>query len=107
MDHQPSDPPPNFVIRLPDHLEGGVWANWARVSHSQYEFTLDFVRMDYNTITAEGIPGVLVQRVNMSPLFVTQLMQALESNMRRYEQRFGELVIQTLQDNVEEDDQES
>ena len=25
----------------------GVWANFAQVSHSEHEFTLDFVRIDY------------------------------------------------------------
>ncbi len=28
---------------------GGVWANFARVSHSEHEFTLDFVRIDHTT----------------------------------------------------------
>jgi hypothetical protein len=25
----------------------GVWANFAQVSHSEHEFTLDFVRLDF------------------------------------------------------------
>jgi hypothetical protein len=60
----------------------GVWANFARVSHSEHEFTLDFVRLDY----ASGSPlqGVVVSRVSVSPLFVTQLVDALQDNWTKY-----------------------
>lgn len=34
------------IIMQPEQM-AGVWANWARVSHSEYEFTLDFVRLDF------------------------------------------------------------
>ena len=66
----------------PDQL-GGVWANGAAVRHSPHEFTIDFMRFDYND---QGKPaaGVLVQRVNMSPLFVTQLITALQDNWSKY-----------------------
>ena len=57
--------PDGFDIRILPDMEGGVWANFARVSHSPYEFTLDFVRLDFTT--ANPVEGVLVQRVNMSP----------------------------------------
>ncbi|MCB0967564.1 MAG: DUF3467 domain-containing protein [Ilumatobacter sp.] len=62
---------------------GGVWANGAAVRHSPHEFTIDFVRFDYD---GEGKPqaGVLVQRVNMSPLFVSQLITALQDNWSKY-----------------------
>jgi hypothetical protein len=66
----------------PDQL-GGVWANGAAVRHSPHEFTIDFMRFDYDD---QGKPaaGVLVQRVNMSPLFVTQLITALQDNWGKY-----------------------
>lgn len=66
----------------PDQL-GGVWANGAAVRHSPHEFTIDFMRFDYD---GQGKPtgGVLVQRVNMSPLFVTQLITALQDNWSKY-----------------------
>lgn len=66
----------------PDQL-GGVWANGAVVRHSPHEFTIDFIRFDYDD---KGAPaaGVLVQRVNMSPLFVTQLITALQDNWGKY-----------------------
>jgi hypothetical protein len=81
---QPESFQPEIVVP-PDQL-GGVWANYARVTHSEHEFTLDFVRMDY----AEGSPprrGVVVARVGFSPLFVLQLIEALNRNWSRYAER--------------------
>ena len=69
-------------IRLPPELEGGCWANFAAVSHSPYEFTLDFVRMNFEG--SEPRNGVVVQRIHMSPLFVNQLIEALGDNWRKY-----------------------
>ena len=70
------------IHSTPEQL-GGVWANGAAVRHSPHEFTIDFMRFDFD---GEGKPqaGVLVQRVNMSPLFVTQLIQALQDNWGKY-----------------------
>ncbi len=35
------------IIVQPEHL-AGVWSNFAQVHHSEHEFTLDFVRLDYS-----------------------------------------------------------
>jgi hypothetical protein len=61
---------------------GGVWANFARVNHSEHEFTIDFVRIDY--ASAPNLTGVVVARVGVSPLFVTQLIAALQDNWDKY-----------------------
>ena len=62
----------------------GVWANFARVSHSPYEFTLDFARLDYASNPPQGI---VVARVSLSPLMVTQLIDALRTNWDIYAER--------------------
>jgi hypothetical protein len=62
----------------------GVWANYARVSHSPYEFTLDFVRLDF---TERPPSGVVVARVSVSPLMVTQLIEALNDNWQKYAEK--------------------
>jgi len=59
----------------------GVWANFARVSHSQHEFTLDFVRVDHNSDPATGI---VEARVSVSPLFIQQLIDAMQDNWSKY-----------------------
>lgn len=75
--------PPN--IQIPQEMFGGVWANLARVSHSQYEFTIDFVRLDLSMPPPPA--GVVVARVNMSPLMISQLIDALQTNWQHYAQR--------------------
>ena len=66
----------------PDQL-GGVWANAAAVRHSPHEFTIDFLRCDFDD-GGQAVNGILVQRVNMSPLFVSQLIAALQDNWSKY-----------------------
>jgi hypothetical protein len=66
----------------PDQM-GGVWANAAAVRHSPHEFTIDFLRCDFDD-QGKAAAGTLVQRVNMSPLFVTQLITALQDNWSKY-----------------------
>jgi len=66
----------------PDQL-GGVWANAAAVRHSPHEFTIDFLRCDFDE-QGRAKAGLLVQRVNMSPLFVSQLISALQDNWQKY-----------------------
>jgi len=66
----------------PDQM-GGVWANAAAVHHSPHEFTIDFLRCDFDD-SGKAKAGILVQRINMSPLFVTQLISALQENWSKY-----------------------
>lgn len=86
MTDQPQAPKPMHVsLELPDAHKGGVWANFARVSHSPYEFTLDFARIDF--AGAPDMAGVVVARVNLSPLMVTQLIDALQTNWSIYAEK--------------------
>jgi hypothetical protein len=72
-------------VRLPDQQRGGVWANFAAVHHSEHEFTIDFVRLDYSAVSDDGeMQGIVVARVGVSPLFVRQLISALEDNWSKY-----------------------
>lgn len=70
---------PGLRVEVPDSQKGGVWANFARVTHSPYEFTLDFARIDFSVGE-----GVVVARVNLSPLLVSQLLDALTTNWESY-----------------------
>lgn len=75
-------------VRLPEAMAGGVWANFAGVSHSEHEFTIDFMRLDYSHVDADDkIQGIVVARVGVSPLFVRQLITALEDNWGKYAQK--------------------
>lgn len=80
------DEPTKINILMPAEMHGGVWANFASVGHSPYEFTLDFARLDFDG-DQQPIGGVVVQRVNMSPLFVRQLIDALQENWNEYAEK--------------------
>lgn len=77
-----ADDKTEFNIQVPPECQAGVWANFAVVSHSQYEFTLDFVRLSFGGPQAGS--GIVVSKVNMSPLFVDQLITALQENQARW-----------------------
>ncbi|WP_419552064.1 DUF3467 domain-containing protein [Candidatus Poriferisodalis sp.] len=82
-------------IRLPPELEGGVWSNFAVVRHSPYEFTLDFIRLDFSGKQSPR-RGVVVQRVNMSPQFVEQLISALSDNMSKFASNLAPSSLESL-----------
>jgi hypothetical protein len=81
-DHwEPQEPQESFEVLIDPSQQAGVWANFARVSHSPYEFTLDFVRLDF----AQKPPkGIVVSRVSLSPLLVSQLIRVLNENWEIY-----------------------
>lgn len=61
----------------------GVYANFANISHSDYEFTVTFARVDHE-VESEEIPGVVVTRVNISPRFMRELIDAMEDNYSKW-----------------------
>jgi hypothetical protein len=66
----------------PEHLPG-VYANFANVSFSDYEFTLTFARIDHEIEEGE-MPGVVVSRVNMSQRFMKELLDAMQDAWSKY-----------------------
>ena len=69
-------------------MMAGVYANFANVSHSDYEFTITFARVDHEVESGE-IPGIIVSRVSLAPRFMRELMSALEDNYSRWQAREG------------------
>ena len=66
----------------------GHYANFANVSHSDYEFTITFARVDHE-IEDDEIPGVVVSRINLSPRFMRELIDAMEDNYSKWRTREG------------------
>jgi hypothetical protein len=66
----------------------GVYANFANVSHSDYEFTITFARVDHE-IEDDEVPGVVVSRIALSPRFTRELIDALEDNYSKWSTREG------------------
>jgi hypothetical protein len=79
----------------------GVYANFANVSHSDYEFTLTFARVEHEVEEPE-IPGVVVSSVNMSPRFARELIDALQDAWSKWETRQG---IKNLPEYSRDEDQ--
>jgi hypothetical protein len=71
----------------PDNL-AGVYANFANVSFSDYEFTVTFARIDHE-VEEGDVPGVVVTRVNMSPRFMRELIDAMQDSWSKYSTRQG------------------
>jgi hypothetical protein len=87
MDEQ--NPPERHInIHFPPEVMAGHYANFANVSHSDYEFTVTFARVDHETEEGD-IPGVVVSRVNLSARFMRELIDAMEDNYSKWQTREG------------------
>jgi hypothetical protein len=75
-------------IHFSPEIMAGVYANFANVSHSDYEFTVTFARVDHEVDDVE-VPGVVVTRVNLSPRFMRELIDAMEDNYSKWSTREG------------------
>ncbi len=81
-------PERHINIHFSPEMMGGQYANFANVSHSDYEFTITFARVDHE-VEAEEIPGVVVSRVNLSARFMRELIDAMEDNYSKWQTREG------------------
>ena len=75
-------------IHTSPEIMAGVYANFANVSHSDYEFTITFARVDHE-VEEDEIPGVVVTRVNLSAQFMRELLDAMEDNYSKWSTREG------------------
>jgi hypothetical protein len=75
-------------MHMSPEVMAGVYANFANVSHSEYEFTITFARLDHE-VEDDEIPGVVVSRVTASPRFMRELIDALEDNYSKWSTREG------------------
>ncbi|MBO0768866.1 MAG: DUF3467 domain-containing protein [Solirubrobacterales bacterium] len=80
--NSPSDR--HINIHFAPEVMAGHYSNFANVSHSEYEFTVTFARVDHEVEEAE-VPGVVVSRINLSPKFMRELIDAMEDNFSRWQ----------------------
>ncbi len=73
-------------ITLDDKTAEGVYSNLAMINHNDMEFTLDFLY-----VQPQGPKATVRSRIITSPVHLKRFMAALQENIRRYEQRFGEI----------------
>jgi len=64
------------------------YSNFVVVTHSAAEFVLDYIRILPGMVKAK-----VKSRVIMSPMHVKTLMLALQDNIKKYEDKFGEIKV--------------
>jgi len=64
----------------------GVYSNFANVAFSDFEFTLTFARVDFDSEEGD-ISGVVVSRVNVSAPFMRELVNAVNDSWSKYQAR--------------------
>jgi len=71
----------------PEEAEG-IYSNLVLISHSPAEFVMDFTRI------LPGKPKAKVySRIIMAPQHAKSLLNALQENIKKYEEQFGEIKI--------------
>jgi hypothetical protein len=73
-------------IQLDEEIAQGAYVNLAAVNHSETEFVVDFIFVQPQAPRAK-----VRSRVILSPQHARRLVAALQENLRRYEQNFGEI----------------
>jgi len=74
-------------IHATPEMMAGVYANFANVSHSDYEFSITFMRLDHENEETPELNGVVVTRVNMSSRFMKELLDAMSDNYSKWQAR--------------------
>ena len=88
MADTPQEPDRQINIHIEPDKMAGHYANFANVSHSDYEFTLTFARVDHE-VEDDVIPGVVVSRMNLSARFMRELIDAMEDNYSKWQTSEG------------------
>lgn len=80
---------PNQInIELSEEVAEGQYVNLAMIAHSSSEFVVDFVRM------MPGVPKAKVKsRVILTPEHAKRLLSALNENVKKYEDQYGQISI--------------
>jgi hypothetical protein len=74
-------------IKVDEPVGLGQYSNLAAIRHSREEFIFDFA-----FLFPDGPFGKLVSRVILSPAHAKRFLEALQANIKRYEDNFGTIV---------------
>jgi Protein of unknown function (DUF3467) len=75
-------------LQLDPEQMAGVYANYATVSFSDYEFTLTFARVEHE-VEEGDMTGVVVARVNVSTRLMGELLAAMQDTWSKWQTREG------------------
>ena len=77
-------PSPKLQVQIDEDVSQGVYSNLVLLNHTENEFILDFAFIQPSNGRAK-----VRARVISSPRHTKRLLQALQKNIERYEERFG------------------
>jgi hypothetical protein len=79
---------PKIQLQMDDDISNGTYSNLVLINHTENEFFFDFAFLQ------PGNPRAKVRsRIISSPRHTKRLMRALQKNLDRFEERFGEIDI--------------
>ena len=87
MSDEPTTPP-KLQIQIDDDVSQGVYANLVLLNHTENEFVLDFAFIQPSNGRAK-----VRARVVSSPRHTKRLLNALQKNIERYEERYGRIEL--------------
>jgi hypothetical protein len=80
-------------IEIDDLTAQGIYSNLAVISHSPDEFIIDFIFIQ------PQVPKAKVRaRVITSPQHIKRFLAALQDNIKKYEEKFGEIKLEPKQE---------
>lgn len=74
-------------IKVDEQIAIGHYSNVAAIRHTKEEFIFDFA-----FVFPDGPMGRLLSRLILSPAHAKRFQEALDSNIRRYEEEFSPIV---------------
>lgn len=82
------NPAPNSAdsrqIKIADNIPGAEYANAMQVNHNKDEFQLMFLNL-------MGMSGRVTGKIIVSPGHCKRMIAALQDNLKKYEERFGDI----------------
>ncbi len=86
-------PPINVNVEIGEKEAEGIFSNFVLIAHSPSEFIIDFARL------LPGLPKAKVfARILMTPQHALLLRNALEENIKKFEDRFGRIKLMSKED---------
>jgi len=71
-------------VKMPDEMLKGIYANMVQVGHTHEEFILDFMNLFPPA-------GIVSARVIVSPGHMKRIVSALQDNIKKFEEQFGNI----------------
>jgi formyltetrahydrofolate hydrolase len=88
---QKQQPTQQIQLELRESEAEGIYSNLVMIGHSPSEMIFDFARFLPGTQKAR-----VFARIIMTPQNAKSLLKTLEDNLKKYEEKFGEVKIQGM-----------